>query len=121
MNRRWIGLCAAAGAALVLAALAGARPQAAPATLMPGTMPRIATVDARYQWYNVEMVEVVGGRFWKPYASSAAAPRPAPPATAGEPRQVGLDPNLFDSGPRSISRTPACARSPPRSAPPTSV
>ena len=27
----------------------------------------IATVDERYQSYNVEMVEVVGGEFWKPY------------------------------------------------------
>ena len=27
----------------------------------------IGTVDERYQSYNIEMVEVVGGRFWKPY------------------------------------------------------
>lgn len=27
----------------------------------------IATVDRRYQSYNVEMVEVTGGEFWKPY------------------------------------------------------
>lgn len=31
------------------------------------TMKRIGTVDERYQSYNVEMVEVVGGKFWKPY------------------------------------------------------
>jgi heparanase len=30
-------------------------------------MKHIGTVDERYQSYNVEMVEVVGGRFWKPY------------------------------------------------------
>jgi heparanase 1 len=35
----------------------------------PSSMPRLGTVDARYQSYNVEMVEVTGGRFWKPYAS----------------------------------------------------
>lgn len=35
--------------------------------IMPGTMPRIGEVDARFQSYNVEMVEVTGGRFWKPY------------------------------------------------------
>jgi heparanase len=34
----------------------------------PSNMPRLGTVDARYQSYNVEMVEVTGGRFWKPYA-----------------------------------------------------
>lgn len=27
----------------------------------------VATVDPRYQSYNVEMVEVTGGEFWKPY------------------------------------------------------
>ncbi len=27
----------------------------------------IGKVDERYQSYNIEMVEVVGGRFWKPY------------------------------------------------------
>jgi hypothetical protein len=30
-------------------------------------MPRIGTVDERFQSYNAEMVEVTGGRFWKPY------------------------------------------------------
>ena len=31
-------------------------------------MRAIGTVDARFQSYNVEMVEVTGGRFWKPYS-----------------------------------------------------
>jgi hypothetical protein len=30
-------------------------------------MARIGTIDERFQSYNVEMVEVTGGRFWKPY------------------------------------------------------
>ena len=30
-------------------------------------MKYIGTVDERYQSYNVEMVEVAGGEFWKPY------------------------------------------------------
>lgn len=33
----------------------------------PAALPRVATVDPRYQSYNIEMVEVTGGRFWKPY------------------------------------------------------
>ena len=33
----------------------------------PENMPRIGTVDDRFQSYNIEMVEVTGGRFWKPY------------------------------------------------------
>jgi hypothetical protein len=32
----------------------------------------IATLDPRFQSYNVEMIEVTGGRFWAPYAVFAA-------------------------------------------------
>ncbi len=56
----------------------------------PSAMPKIATVDPRFQSYNVEMVEVIGGRFWKPYGSKALPTE----AKAGAP--AGLDPNLFE-------------------------
>ncbi|WP_271585513.1 hypothetical protein [Bradyrhizobium sp. CCBAU 45389] len=36
--------------------------------IAPSRMKAIGTVDSRFQSYNVEMVEVTGGRFWKPYA-----------------------------------------------------
>jgi heparanase 1 len=36
-------------------------------TLNPAAMPHIGVVDERFQSYNVEMVEVAGGQFWKPY------------------------------------------------------
>jgi hypothetical protein len=36
--------------------------------IMPGRLPRLGEVDPRFQSYNIEMVEVTGGRFWKPYA-----------------------------------------------------
>ena len=36
-------------------------------------MARIGTVDERFQSYNVEMVEVTGGAFWKPYGSDSSA------------------------------------------------
>jgi hypothetical protein len=54
-------------------------------------MPKLATVDARFVSYNVEMVEVTGGRFWKPYQSTPGDV-PKPPA-ANQP--VGMDPNLY--------------------------
>jgi heparanase 1 len=38
-----------------------------PILLAPATMKRVGTVDERYQSYNVEMLEVTGGKFWKPY------------------------------------------------------
>jgi hypothetical protein len=38
-------------------------------TIMPGNMPRIGEVDPRFQSYNIEMVTVTGGRFWKPFGA----------------------------------------------------
>lgn len=46
---------------------------AAEQTFTPANMRAIGTVDARFQSYNIEMVEVTGGQFWKPYSSSASA------------------------------------------------
>jgi heparanase 1 len=37
-------------------------------------MKRIGSVDDRFQSYNVEMVEVVGGEFWRPYKSMDSLP-----------------------------------------------
>ena len=36
-------------------------------TLTPATMTRVAAIEERFQSYNIEMVEVTGGRFWRPY------------------------------------------------------
>src|SRR5260370_18318848 len=41
-------------------------------SITPETMARIGTVDERFQSYNVEMVEVTGGRVWKPYGSNTS-------------------------------------------------
>jgi len=40
--------------------------------LTPAALEPIGQVDERFQSYNVEMVEVTGGRFWSPYAVYAA-------------------------------------------------
>jgi hypothetical protein len=63
-----------------------------PKKLLPGSMPKTATVDPRFLSYNVEMVEVIGGRFWAPYKTGSADAAPKPP----DPNQpAGIDPNLF--------------------------
>jgi len=36
-------------------------------SIKPATLTVLGTVDERYQSYNVEMLEVTGGKFWKPY------------------------------------------------------
>lgn len=106
-----------AGAALVaLATAAAPASRAADAreatpSIAPGKLPRIATIDERYQSYNVEMAEVIGGNFWKPYDEaknkSGEKPASAGPASSsaggassgsrGSGLQVGQDPGLFEA------------------------
>jgi hypothetical protein len=60
-------------AAALLAALACSEALADGPSIDPANMPRIAAVDNRFQSYNIEMVEVTGGRFWKPYGEHPVA------------------------------------------------
>jgi hypothetical protein len=54
------------GAALLVAAtLCAARAGETP--IAPTDLKAIGTIDPRFQSYNIEMVEVTGGRFWRPY------------------------------------------------------
>lgn len=53
-----------------------------PGVVNPATMPVVGTVDTRCQSSNIEMLEVTGGRFWKPYKDQAAAQTPAAVGTA---------------------------------------
>uniref|UniRef100_Q022K2 Glycoside hydrolase, family 79 n=1 Tax=Solibacter usitatus (strain Ellin6076) TaxID=234267 RepID=Q022K2_SOLUE len=74
---------------VILLMLAATRGGAQPIVLAPRTMPRTGAVDPRFQSYNIEMVEVTGGRFWKPYASAAPASAPKPDAApAGLPADL---------------------------------
>ena len=50
------------------------------ASLDPAKMPIIATVDERFQSCNIEMVEVIGGSFWKPYGSTTNESKTQEPA-----------------------------------------
>jgi hypothetical protein len=62
--------------ALLSALLIALPPRAVGETLSitPASMVRIGSVDERFQSYNVEMVEVTGGRFWKPYGPKKTPP-----------------------------------------------
>lgn len=67
-------------------------------TIAPTTMKSVGTIDERFQAYNVEMVEVTGGRFWKPYSEiSGPETRKADPAGAAAPS--GMDPSLYEYRP----------------------
>ncbi|MHC6151946.1 glycosyl hydrolase family 79 N-terminal domain-containing protein [Bradyrhizobium elkanii] len=60
---------------LAIAAFVSTKATAAELTLDVATMPRVGLIGPRFQSYNIEMVEVTGGRFWKPYAAAAARRR----------------------------------------------
>jgi len=57
----------AAGMALLVIAISPGAGKSAE-IVDPKAMRIIGTIDPRFQSYNIEMVEVTGGRFWKPYA-----------------------------------------------------
>jgi heparanase 1 len=63
----------------------------APTALMPSSMARVGTVDERFQSYNVEMLEVTGGKFWKPY-KDIGKPAAQPSAASGSQAQGGETP-----------------------------
>ncbi|MBV6403451.1 MAG: hypothetical protein GFGODING_00189 [Flavobacteriales bacterium] len=50
-------------------------------TIDPKGMRKVGTVDERFQSYNVEMVEVVGGEFWRPYKYMDSLPSPEAAST----------------------------------------
>ena len=85
------------GMGIAIAALTGIQQSAAQAPALsvdPSRLPRLGTVDERFQSYNVEMVEVTGGRFWKPYNASASAPSARGTDDAGN-IPAGGNPDLF--------------------------
>ena len=65
-------------------------------TIAPSRMPRIGTVDPRFQSYNIEMIEITGGRFWRPYRSKPGA---QPPPRSGSDTPPGMDSNLYQYRP----------------------
>jgi heparanase 1 len=95
LNSIGAGLCGWLTSALLVAP-AYAQAASTPA-IAPSSMPRIGTVDQRFQSYNIEMVEVTGGRFWKPYRSEPG-PQPAQPRS-GSDTPAGMDSNLYQYRP----------------------
>jgi hypothetical protein len=85
------------GIGIAVAALAGnqqATAQAPTLSVDPSRLPRLGTIDARFQSYNVEMVEVTGGRFWKPYAASTSTPSARGADNSGN-MPAGGNPDLY--------------------------
>jgi heparanase len=86
------------GMASALFASAGSGTPAVDLALAPTSMPRVGTVDQRFQSYNVEMLSVTGGAFWKPYKNSADAGANAK-STSALNVPTGMDPNIYQYRP----------------------
>ena len=79
------------GAALMFAATATATAAPPRDTIMLSSLAKLGTVDERFQSYNIEMVEVTGGRFWAPYGGPADERyRQRPPIDLSDPRLIAL-------------------------------
>jgi hypothetical protein len=100
---RAIGLNAVLAAASFAATMnSPSVPSTAPLAIAPDSMPHIATIDERFLSYNVEMAEVIGGNFWKPYTpQSIAAFEAAKAGASGSTATitVGKDTSIFQPRP----------------------
>lgn len=74
----------------------------------PANMSRIATIDPRFASYNIEMAEVTGGSFWKPYGANSKPTQAAKPVEAGR-HPPGWTPICIDTARPWISRMLAYA------------
>jgi heparanase 1 len=63
----------------------------------PANMTRVGSVDERYQSYNIEMLEVTGGMFWKPYGSASSGQASGAPDGSSVP--AGMDADLYEYRP----------------------
>jgi heparanase 1 len=59
----------------------------------------LGTIDERFQSYNVEMAEVIGANFWKPYGNETDRVLRRQRASASGSTPVGVDPDLFERRP----------------------
>jgi hypothetical protein len=86
---------------ILLVALTSASAFGDDLSITPASMPRVGTVDQRYQSYNIEMIEVTGGEFWKPYGPERGtqAARPPSAATSGSDAPANKNSGLFQYRP----------------------
>src|SRR6202165_4337958 len=63
----------------------------------PQNMTRVGSIEERYQSYNIEMLEVTGGMFWKPYDQASNDRTGGAPDKSGVP--AGMDADLYEYRP----------------------
>ena len=60
------------------------------ATVVPAELPAIGSIDERFQSFNVEMAEVTGGSFWKPYSAGDGLAKPDETVRSAESEKASL-------------------------------
>jgi hypothetical protein len=103
-KKTFLGSCVTvAFVALGTTACSKAPESGTPGRIDAASMRRIGTVDERFQSYNIEMVEVIGGRFWKPYRDIDALLKAQSSVAQSNKDWVavpaGMDPNLYQQRP----------------------
>lgn len=69
------------------------------ALVNPASLPAAGEVDKRFQSYNIEMLEVTGGRFWKPYKELQASSAGKKDADRPGSTPAGMNPDLYQYRP----------------------
>jgi heparanase 1 len=77
-----------------LPSLADGQPAAQAKPIAVTTLSKIGTVSPRFQSFNIEMVEVTGGRFWAPYKKQGE-PQPKSSVDSSASVPAGMDPSLY--------------------------
>src|ERR1700719_225967 len=90
------GVCLSAGLCIMAVVFLATQLLAQVVSLDPAKMPAIGTVDERFDSYNIEMVEVIGGRFWKPYGSTTNKSKAQESGQREGFTPAGIDPNLYE-------------------------
>lgn len=68
-------------------------------SLDTGKMARIGTVDQRFASYNIEMAEVTGGNFWKPYQTDNSAAARAMQHAQSASTPAGMNASMYQYRP----------------------
>jgi len=67
--------------------------------LDPAKLPRVGSVDERFASYNIEMAEVTGGNFWKPYRNQGSTSAHATEAAKSASIPTGMNPDMYQYRP----------------------
>lgn len=74
-------------------------PSDSPERINPTALAASGTIDKRFQAYNIEMVEVTGGRFWKSYKEIEAGRAGKNDSKGAESTPAGMNANLYQYRP----------------------